>query len=337
MSGSASLELVRLRLKVSIPPLLNSVQESLAGAEGKDGLLFLLVTEEEARICYECLYRLGLTQDAQQLAKSWRLLRDWTLGPAFDDVLARWAASEPDKAPGLREWFGEFPSAEKLATSQNRRLRYGMALTAARGLADQLQQLQTVLGAEATQPLRGSTEGEKGADDLATLPVGPIPGTLSEDSPPAEQQQLIDREILAIALLWKNPELSLGEIAERVGVKRQTIYKWPKFLEAAGSLNKYTPAKRAKKGARDVRGSKSKDGAVDAWHGRPGHPASCDPADGCDSKSGQAPDNTAWPRCAARGCGDPAGQDDSGQPLEYRGTPYCKDCYTEMVKILGRG
>ena len=73
----------------------------------------------------------------------------------------------------------------------------------------------------------------------------------------------IDTESLAIALLFKRPELSLSEIAGVVGVERQTLYKWPKFLEAAEATGKYK-SKRSKEGNLP-RGSKGTDGTIEAW------------------------------------------------------------------------
>jgi hypothetical protein len=64
-------------------------------------------------------------------------------------------------------------------------------------------------------------------------------------------------------LLFSRPELSLPEIAQAVGVGRQTLYKWPKFLEAAQAAGKYTPKPR--KGEGLPRGSKSAEGTLEAW------------------------------------------------------------------------
>jgi hypothetical protein len=74
----------------------------------------------------------------------------------------------------------------------------------------------------------------------------------------------IDRESLAIAVLYKQPTLSLPQIAEKVGVSRQTLYKWPKFLQAAEAVGKYSQKKPCNRG-RLPHGSRSADGSIEAW------------------------------------------------------------------------
>jgi hypothetical protein len=104
----------------------------------------------------------------------------------------------------------------------------------------------------------------------ATLPPAVVPAT-----PPVSQPQAIpaplsmpaptvDREAQAIALLWKQPTLSLPDIAKLVGVDRPTVYRWPNFLEAAQAVGKYSP--KGKKEGSPPRGSKDKGGNVEAWH-----------------------------------------------------------------------
>jgi len=73
----------------------------------------------------------------------------------------------------------------------------------------------------------------------------------------------IDPETMAIALLFKRRDLSLSGIPEVVGVERQTLYKWPRFLEAAEKAGKYNP--KRKKGGDLPRGSKAADGTIEAY------------------------------------------------------------------------
>ena len=80
---------------------------------------------------------------------------------------------------------------------------------------------------------------------------------------PATLTGAMDREAVAIALLWKRPELSISGIAEAVGVTRQTPYGWPRFLKAAQAAGKYAP--KEPKGGGLPHGTKSPDGTVEAW------------------------------------------------------------------------
>jgi hypothetical protein len=77
--------------------------------------------------------------------------------------------------------------------------------------------------------------------------LGKAPGDAATDTNPSEPVAearpatvpAIDLESQALALLFKEPELSITQIAERLGVDRKTPYGWPKFREAAelkGSL-----------------------------------------------------------------------------------------------------
>jgi hypothetical protein len=72
-----------------------------------------------------------------------------------------------------------------------------------------------------------------------------------------------DREAAAIALLFMNPHMRLAEIAEKVGVSRQTLYRWQKFREAAIKADKLKP--RDRKAGNIPRGYKTKDGQMEAY------------------------------------------------------------------------
>jgi hypothetical protein len=73
--------------------------------------------------------------------------------------------------------------------------------------------------------------------------------------------KLIDKQTAAIALLL-DPEVgpNVAKIAKLLGVRRTTIYGWPKFM---ARLNQ---ARGARPG-RLLRGKKSKDGTVEAFDG----------------------------------------------------------------------
>jgi hypothetical protein len=109
-------------------------------------------------------------------------------------------------------------------------------------------------------------EGVKSATD-SSIPESaatPVQGTTTAPSAAAAiPSSPPDPEAVAIALLWKRPDLTLPQIAKAVNVQRQTLYKWPKFLEAAEAVGKYTP--KVQKGEGLPSGSKSRDGTVEAW------------------------------------------------------------------------
>jgi len=94
---------------------------------------------------------------------------------------------------------------------------------------------------------------------------------------------------LAIGLLSQHPDWTKSKIAEQVGVDRRTLYNWPGFQAA-------WRAARAKDTNSIVRGSKGKDGRVEA-HSSPIE---------CNS------------------CGDPATE-------TLKGIDYCRECYLEKV------
>jgi hypothetical protein len=87
---------------------------------------------------------------------------------------------------------------------------------------------------------------------------------VQDTSEPSEPRTKIDPEAHAIALLYKRPDLSLAEIASKVGVKRTTLYRWRKFCKAAELAGKYRP-KANSKDSSIPRGSKSSDGTIEAW------------------------------------------------------------------------
>jgi hypothetical protein len=93
----------------------------------------------------------------------------------------------------------------------------------------------------------------------AQTPVATV--SIFQDRP--APQDSIDKESLAIALLYKRSDLSLAGIADTLGVERQTPYKWPTFLKAAELVGKYTP--RPKGGGHLPSGTKSREGNVEAW------------------------------------------------------------------------
>jgi hypothetical protein len=112
-------------------------------------------------------------------------------------------------------------------------------------------------------PIPEPTEGQTVGPPITEAPQSAVDAQ-AHDGERLLSTPAIDQEALAIALLFKRPDLSLPGIASEVGVGRQTLYKWPSFLEAAKAAGKYKP----KGQCRDAlpRGFKPADGTVEAWH-----------------------------------------------------------------------
>jgi hypothetical protein len=73
----------------------------------------------------------------------------------------------------------------------------------------------------------------------------------------------VDQESLAIALLFKNATWSIAMIADSLHVDRKTLYKWPKFRQAAELQGRLRP--RGPKAAPPRRGHKTTDGRIEAY------------------------------------------------------------------------
>jgi hypothetical protein len=87
--------------------------------------------------------------------------------------------------------------------------------------------------------LGGPPEATSSAESPATADADDPPTTST--LAPQALSLATDREALAIALLFKHPEMKLEAIAELVGVIRQTFYKWPKLYRAASLAGKIKP------------------------------------------------------------------------------------------------
>jgi hypothetical protein len=72
-----------------------------------------------------------------------------------------------------------------------------------------------------------------------------------------------DPIMLALAFLASQPNLSIGTIAQRVGLSRQQLYDNSTFYEAAVRMDKIKPKKNGPD--RKIRGSKDRDGDLEAY------------------------------------------------------------------------
>ena len=80
----------------------------------------------------------------------------------------------------------------------------------------------------------------------------------SERGPNGEEAGSVDKATLAMAILFKNPEISPTKLAQEVGVSRGTLYsKSKKWIDVRRTL-------RARNTGEALRGSKSADGRLDA-------------------------------------------------------------------------
>jgi hypothetical protein len=73
----------------------------------------------------------------------------------------------------------------------------------------------------------------------------------------------VDWESHAIALLFKDPSLSLPEVAEAVGKNKTSLYRSDRVMEVATRMGRYKP--RGSGPRRTVRGHKAADGTVEAF------------------------------------------------------------------------
>jgi hypothetical protein len=80
---------------------------------------------------------------------------------------------------------------------------------------------------------------------------------------PASGGAGIDKEAQAIALLFRQPEWSIAQIAECVGVDRKNLYRWPHFRRAAEEAGTLKP--RGPGDGEVPRGHKTSDGRVEAY------------------------------------------------------------------------
>lgn len=168
MTVNPSEQLICQRLQAILHPLLKRLETCLKAKKSKYPPICPDFPEEEARAAARCLLQLGWEEDGREVAKTWRLLRDWTVGPVMDEFLAEMAASKPEEAQRLRDLFGPFPSIEELAaTVQERERRNQQFLVEVRRIADHLRRLLTAVVPPADGPKTGGTP----VDDSAFLPA----------------------------------------------------------------------------------------------------------------------------------------------------------------------
>ncbi|MBP90811.1 MAG: hypothetical protein CMJ64_29560 [Planctomycetaceae bacterium] len=93
------------------------------------------------------------------------------------------------------------------------------------------------------------------ASELAERRHGPsTPAPSARKSPRAKRNA---NDAAAVSLLIQNPEWTMDQIAEQVGVSRRTLYNYPEFRRAWGAAG-------AKDTSRIPRGSKSSSGKIEA-------------------------------------------------------------------------
>ena len=93
-----------------------------------------------------------------------------------------------------------------------------------------------------------------GADGLASVPASLSPAAPKSEAMPVNMTD----EDKAIALAMKDHGSSVADIAAKLGVKRQTPYRWPKFIAVHKGL------KSLHTGNSPRHGSKDRDGNLDA-------------------------------------------------------------------------
>jgi hypothetical protein len=226
------------RLKTCLQPLLDRLECFLDKAEAGASRLWLILPEEDVQAARECLLRLGLTRDADQLEAKWHPLNEWHVQRMHEHLGA--LAASPKAPPDLVAIAHRFPSAEDLAASTEDRQHRDQRIVLDAGQLAAL--LRKLLATVSEQP-----EDEAPAGRQAGASDGPA----------------IDKESEALGYLFKHPEWSIAQIAKQVGVGRQALYGWPKFRQAAELTGKLKP--RAPKDGAVPRGHKTSDGRIEAY------------------------------------------------------------------------
>jgi hypothetical protein len=111
--------------------------------------------------------------------------------------------------------------------------------------------------------LRNATAAPPSATDPqeeAAAPAAIIGEDVGDSPDPTERIELED---LALSLLFKHPDWTVAQIADRLKVDRKTPYKWEKFRKAAELQGKLKPRGQKERTLR--RGHKTRDGQVEAY------------------------------------------------------------------------
>jgi hypothetical protein len=210
-------------------------------AEDRELSFRMMLPEEDIRALFECLHHLGLTQDAQHVAKAWAAVQRWMIGPWFDEQLSEWATSRPEEAPHLRQRLGAFPSAEQIAASaQERRSQEVLIGMEARRLAKILKHLHEAY----VGPLAGPTsesprqtavpDGDDSSQEQPIVPANESSRQTHRRRPPLRNAQ---RDAWVARQRAKRMPAPWQEIYDE-GLRLATEKRWrmpgsPKALEEA--------------------------------------------------------------------------------------------------------
>jgi hypothetical protein len=194
------------------------------------------------------LAAMGLKPDGDWLLKAYD--RD-VIKTGFALLESDMWANDPEKAQRLgysRQWFGE---QEKVREWRRRHIQITAGL-----MLESLRRLLEMVSDSGSAPSLSAT-AEPNVNPEVTNSNTEIRST--EEVLTSKP----DLETYAISLLFKSENLTLTDIARQVGVSRQTLYDWPKFLEAAKRAGKYNPKTQNTDSL--PKGTKSVDGTLEAW------------------------------------------------------------------------
>jgi hypothetical protein len=189
-----------------------------------------------------------------QVIKALRAALDVIQRAGAFDLLMQWRIYGDDGADTLRDCW-----AVDLLTSQTTEAGWGMLSGAntptgaeswrhaRRRLAAFLAGMLDRVRPPCYEPPPGSTDGQ-GAGQATTA-------ALTQE----------EREALAIGCLFQHPDWSIPEIARCVGVNRQTLHGWPKFVKAAEASGRLKHRRRKGEGGTRRRGHKTTDGRIEAY------------------------------------------------------------------------
>lgn len=229
-----------VRLRAALSSLLPCVEHLDINTPTADRIVFL--PEQEVRAATECLARLGMEQDAMTLAKGWRAVDNWIVGPMLDECFAQMAADSPGEAQQLREDVGAFPSLEKSAGSARERRQWkATAVANSLQLAELIRQLcATFL---ASSPVRTDDIEAEGSQLSRAVRADATPPGASK----GEREVLVRQYLASHKARAAKGEVSIREIAQETGVPQTSVHLTAAWKTLQDKLEEKGLSKRPRK------------------------------------------------------------------------------------------
>jgi hypothetical protein len=239
---------LRARLLTSLSTIRAPLDALIRKGPRQETLLYLVlleIEERELRAAFECLWALGLSQDATRLGTDWKTLNAFAIGPAFNQCLTWMESNRHDQRQWLVEHFGWYPTpAEAAESAKALTFRRAEVFQTATVLAQHIERLQTTFAPTEARP---SAPEQK-----------PVPTSSEEPPSPGEQIGSVSRAIgIMVDYARNGMRLKVDDLARMVGCARSTLYDDSYFRAARAALKAVNRGTLPK-------GSKDADGNVDA-------------------------------------------------------------------------